>query len=135
MKIYGRLRPSSPMAKCLSRLCQAPADRQTWTVSATKENIIVEIPDRRPASARIVKQVVRLAVAVEIGSPLQLIPACNRRSVGAADKDVVVHVPNRCLACARVVKHIIRLAVRVEIAGRKHRGWVTFITRHSNTKT
>src|SRR6266480_4210506 len=89
-------------AKCHSRRDQAPASRKSRTKGAGNQGIVVEIPDRCPASARIVKQVVRHAVPIEVGSALQLIPACNCRPNGASNKRDPSEIPDRRLTRARI---------------------------------
>src|SRR5215469_14108062 len=100
MSVFGQA--VKRLSACRLRRDHAPAGRKNRTVEATKKNIIVEIPDRCLASARVVKQVVRVDVAIEIGSPLQLIPACNGRPVGAADKRNSRQIPDGRLARAGI---------------------------------
>ena len=46
---------------------QASAGRKIWAGCGTDENVVVQIPDRCLTGAGAVKQMVRIAVAIEIG--------------------------------------------------------------------
>jgi hypothetical protein len=89
-------------AKCPSRRDQVPAGRETGTVKAACENVVVQIPDRCPASARIVKQIIWVEVAIEIGGPDKLPAAGEGWAIEAADKRGPGEIPDRCLARAGV---------------------------------
>jgi hypothetical protein len=88
--------------KYASRRDQVPGRRKSGTEGAAGKKVVVHVPDRCLASARIEKQVIRLAVSVEIGSPRQLIPACNGRPKGAADKRNSREIPDRRLPRASI---------------------------------
>ena len=45
---------------------QAPAGRKSWAIRRADINIVVQIPDRRLMRAGILKDVVRMAVAVKV---------------------------------------------------------------------
>ena len=62
-----------PPAKAHLRRDDAPAGRRYRAVRAADVNVIVQIPYRGLPRARIVKQVIRFAVAVKIGCPDQFI--------------------------------------------------------------
>src|SRR5213593_1777268 len=47
---------------------QAPAHRQSWTIRGANVHVVVQIPDRCPASGGIVKQIIRMPVNVKISN-------------------------------------------------------------------
>jgi hypothetical protein len=48
---------------------QAPTGRQSWPIGGTDINVVIQVPDRRPASGGIVKQIIRFPVTVKISNP------------------------------------------------------------------
>src|SRR4029453_5310947 len=89
-------------AKAHSRCDHVPGTRKSRTKGAASKNVVVHIPDRCLASARVVKQVIGLAVSVEIGSPRQLIATCNGWPIETSDKRNSGEIPNRRLPRARI---------------------------------
>jgi hypothetical protein len=69
-----------------SRRDQIPASRKNRPRSAAGINIIVQVVQRCSPGTGIVKHIIRATASVEIGSPRQLIAACNRGSQGASGK-------------------------------------------------
>ena len=57
-----------------SRRHDAPAGPQRGAVNVANENLVVKIPYHRLPRDRIVKQVIRFAVAVKIRNPTKLQP-------------------------------------------------------------
>jgi hypothetical protein len=50
---------------------QAPASRKSRAKRAAHENVVIQIPDRCLTRASIVKEIVRLPVAIKVGSSYQ----------------------------------------------------------------
>ena len=122
------LKPGVPELKCVfvcSKLSQAPASRKRWTIDAAGEDILVEIPEGGSLDAWTIKQVIGLAVRVEIGRSYQSIAACNHRRICAANQSRAGQVPDRRLARACIAKEIIGLAVAVEVRNTNYSpiGW------------
>src|SRR6266446_4281113 len=80
-----------------------------------------QVPDRRLARACVVKEIIGLAIAVEVRNTNYSPTSRKSGSVGAGDKSIVVQVPDRCLARADIVKKIIGLPVAVEVVERSWR--------------
>ncbi len=100
--------------------------RKSRPVGAADKNIVVEIPDRCPASARIEKHVVRFPVAVKIGGRQQCPTAGQGWAIGTADKRNSREIPDCRLPRTSIEQRVIEVAVKIKIrhiyyipAGRK----------------
>src|SRR5262249_44534972 len=71
-----------------------PASRKSRTEGAADKHVVVHIPYRRLARARVVKQIIRFAVPVEIGHADQFPAAGEGWAEGASDKRDAGKIPD-----------------------------------------
>jgi hypothetical protein len=77
-----------------SRRDQVPARGKNWTHGAAGINIVAQVVQRCSPGIGIVKHIIRATASVEIGSPHQLIAACDRGSKGASGKSDPREIPD-----------------------------------------
>src|SRR5947208_15846774 len=94
---------------------QAPAGRKSRTISTADKDGVVHVPNRRLAVARLVKDIVWLAIAVKVTCRHQFPAAGESRTVGTSDKYHAGQIPDRRLARAAVKQCVIRVAVAIKI--------------------
>src|SRR5919198_5371614 len=82
-------------------LCdQGPASRESWAKCAADENVVVQIPDRCLTGAGVVKQIVWVAVEVEVCCCYQYPAALNSRTKSTPCKSWPRQIPDSCGACS-----------------------------------
>src|SRR5438874_13318810 len=97
-------------------LCdQGPASRESWAKCAADENVVVQIPDRCLTGTGVVKQIVRIAIAVEIGCGDQCPATGNGRANSSTYNRWSREVPDDCLTRTRNEQRIIWVAVDIKI--------------------
>jgi hypothetical protein len=97
---------------------QAPRRRNTWPIGSSDKHIIVQVPNRRLAGARFVKDIIGLQVIVKSAGRHQCPAARRRRTPGAADKRDSFDsrkIPDRRPARTGVEQSVIWAAVAIEI--------------------
>ena len=75
----------------------ASAGRKSGTIQARASEVIIEIPYRRLSRASIVKQVIRLAVAIKVRYAHDGPTDRKSGAVPTGAENVVVKIPYRCL--------------------------------------
>ena len=83
------------------------SQRESGADRGADANIVVQVPNRRLAGARIEQQVIRFSVPVKIGRSRQIISRGNRRPKSAANANIVVQVPDHCVTRARIEEQVI----------------------------
>src|SRR6266567_3809854 len=69
-----------------SRRDQAPTTGQSWAVSGANEHIVVHIPNHRLTGAHIVKDEIRMAIAIKVSGCYQFPSIGQRRTVIGGEK-------------------------------------------------
>src|SRR5204863_516927 len=101
----------------------APAGQNSRGGHRSDVNVVVQVPYRRLVSARIVKQVIWMAVAIKISHAHCTIAGRKSRSVGGTEANVVVEIPYHRLPRTGIEQEVIWMAVVVEVSWRR-RGWL-----------
>src|SRR6266576_4073452 len=94
---------------------QAPAGWKNGAERGADIHVVVEVPDRCPASDYIVKQIIRVPITVEVGRSHQYPPTRNGGSVSAPNQCWPGQIPDRCLVSTGVKQQIIFMAVAIKI--------------------
>src|SRR5262249_55654497 len=83
----------------IQKLVNGSGCGKTWAVRAADKNVVVHVPDRCLLRARIVKDVIGLAVPVKIADPHESPSAGNGRPPSATNKGWPRQVEDSCIAC------------------------------------
>jgi hypothetical protein len=81
---------------------QSKANGESWTGSRANPGIVVQIPNRRLAGARIEQQIVRFSVPVKIVRSREIVSRHNRWPKRAADTCGSRQIPDHRVMRARV---------------------------------
>src|SRR5205807_671297 len=95
------------------------AGQNSRSVRGTDTNVVVEIPYPGLPRSRIVKQVIWMAVTIEISYSHYVVAGRKSRPARGTDANVVVKIPYRRLPRSGTVKEVIWMAVVVKVSWRR----------------